>query len=85
MIAVLDANELRQQALEATRASRDFAPKDGRRFSPAELDELGCRCKAAVIACDAAGTTIAQMRLELWQKEREEFRVNLEALARRAA
>ena len=77
--------ELRRQALDAVRLSRDFTPKDGRRFKPAELDELGRRCKAAVIACERANTTIAEMRLLLWQQEREEFRRNIEALNGRAA
>jgi hypothetical protein len=68
---------LLEQAREAVRKSRDFAPKDGRKFDPAELDELVRLCAEAVKACDRAGTTIAAMRLLLWQEEREAYRAAL--------
>jgi hypothetical protein len=74
---------LLEQAKEAVRKSRDFAPKDGRRFDPAELDELGRLCAEAVTACALAGTTIAEMRLLLWQEERVAYRAQLAALARK--
>jgi hypothetical protein len=76
----MTATELRQQALEAVRASRDFAPKDARRFNPAEVQELNRLCGIAYRACLAAGVSIAEMRLELYRLEREEHRASLEAL-----
>jgi hypothetical protein len=66
-----------EQAKEAVRLSRDHTPKGGRRFNPAELDELGRLCKEAFFACQNANTTISAMRLLLWQEERQAFRAAL--------
>jgi len=74
-----------EQAKEAVRKSRDFTPKNGRPYMPAELEELRRLCKGAYLACEAAGVSIAEMRLELYRREREEFKANLEALTRRDA
>lgn len=74
---------LLEQAKEAVRLSRDFAPKDGRKFDPAEVQELTRLCKEAYLACLAAGVTISEMRLLLWQEEREAYRASLEALCQR--
>ena len=76
---------LLEQAKEAVRKSRDFAPADGRRFNASEVEELNRLCKEAYLACKAAGVTISQMRLELWREEREAYRASLEALCQRRA
>ena len=77
---------LLEQAKEAVRKSRDFTPRDGRHYSPAELQELRRLCRDAFLACQSANTTIAELRLELWREEQAAYRANLEALcARRAA
>ena len=74
---MLAGNDLRQEALEAVRLSRDFTPKDGRHYSPAEAQELNRLCGIAYRACIAAGTSISEMRLALWAQEREAFRAAL--------
>ena len=71
---------LLEQAREAVRASRDFAPKDGKHYDAAEVETLYRLCAEAVRACEAAGTTISQMRLELYREEREEHRTKLQAI-----
>ena len=76
---------LLEQAKEAVRKSRDFAPADGRRFPASEVEELNRLCKEAYLACKTAGVTISQMRLELWREEREAYRASLEALCQRRA
>ena len=68
---------LMEQAREAVRASRNFAPQNGERFTPAESETLGRLCRDAYLACEAAGTSIAAERLELWQEERRSFRAAL--------
>ena len=76
---------LLEQAKEAVRKSRDFAPADGWRFNASEVEGLNRLCKEAYLACKAAGVTISQMRLELWREEREAYRASLEALCQRRA
>ena len=68
---------LLEQAKEAVRKSRDFMPADGNHYRRDELDQLGRLCAEAVKACEAAGTTIAEMRLELWREERQAYRAAL--------
>jgi hypothetical protein len=68
---------LLEQAQHAVRLSRDFTPKDSRKFDPAEVQELTRLCKEAYLACKAAGVTISDMRLELYRQEREAFRAEL--------
>ena len=68
---------LLEQAKHAVRLSRDFCPKDSRRFTPAESEELCRLCKEAFLACQRANTTISEMRLQLWAEEREAHRKNL--------
>ena len=65
-----------EQAKQAVRASRDFAPKDGKHYDAAEVQTLYRLCAEAVQACERAGTTIAEMRRQLWQEEQacDEFR-----------
>ena len=69
---------LLEQAREAVRASRDFAPKDGKHYDAAEIETLYRLCAEAVQACDSAGTTIAEMRRQLCDEERKAFRAALE-------
>ena len=69
---------LLEQAREAVRASRDFAPKDGKHYDAAEIETLYRLCAEAVQACDRAGTTIAEMRRQLCDEERKAFRAALE-------
>ena len=71
------SHPLLEQAKEAVRLSRDFCPKDGRRFTPAESEELCRLCKEAFLACQRAGTTISEMRRQLWQEERQAYRAAL--------
>jgi hypothetical protein len=68
---------LMEQAREAVRASRDFAPADGEHFTAAESETLGRLCRDAYLACERAGTGIAAERLKLWQEERQAFRAAL--------
>jgi hypothetical protein len=68
---------LLEQAREAVRASREFAPQNGKRFTPAESETLGRLCRDAYLACEAAGTAIAAERLKLWEEERQAFRAAL--------
>jgi hypothetical protein len=71
---------LLEQAKEAVRRSRDFVPSNGRHYSAPEVETLYRLCAEAVKACEAAGTTISQMRLELYREEREEHRAKLQAI-----
>jgi hypothetical protein len=68
---------LPEQAREAVRLSRDFAPANGRRFTPAESETLGRLCRDAYLACQAAGVSISEMRLELWREEQAAYRAAL--------
>ena len=68
---------LLEQAREAVRASRNFEPANGERFTPAESETLGRLCRDAYLACEAAGTTIAAERLKLWQEECQAVRAAL--------
>lgn len=70
-----------EQAKEAVRASRDFAPKDGKRYDAAEVQTLYRLCAEAVQACDRAGTSIAEMRRQLWHEEQSAYRAQLAALS----
>jgi len=66
-----------EQAREAVRASRNFEPANGERFTPAESETLRRLCRDAYLACEAAGTTIAAERLKRWQEERQAYRAAL--------
>jgi hypothetical protein len=68
---------LLEQAREAVRLSRDFAPADGRRFTPAESETLGRLCRDAYLACQAAGVSISEVRLELWREGQAAYRAAL--------
>ena len=68
---------LLEQAKEAVRKSRDFAPANGEHYSPEEAEMLNRLCRDAYLACEAAGTTIAEMRRQLWEEERKAFRATL--------
>ena len=72
-----------EQARAATKAARDFAPADGRRYNPTEVETLNRLCRDAYLACQAVGVTIGQMRLELLREEMAAYRANLEALCAR--
>ena len=54
-------NPLFEAAVEAVRAIRDGDTEDGR------------GCQRAFLACSAAGVAIADIRVALWQAEREAF------------
>ena len=69
-----------EQAKEAVRLSRDFEPANGGRYTAEEVETLGRLCRDAYLACQVAGVTIGQMRLELYREEREEHRAKLEAI-----
>ena len=69
---------LLEQAREAVRASRDFAPSNGEHYSAEEVETLNRLCRDAYLACEAAGTTIAEMRRQLCDEERKAFRAALE-------
>jgi hypothetical protein len=66
-----------EQAKEAVRLSRDFAPANGEHYTAAESETLGRLCRDAYLACEAAGTTIAAERLKLWQEQRQAYRAAL--------
>ena len=68
---------LLEQAKEAVRKSRDFAPSNGEHFTAAECETLGRLRRDAYLACEAAGTTIAAERRQLWEEERQAFRAAL--------
>jgi hypothetical protein len=68
---------LLEQAKEAVRKSRDFAPANGEHYSPEEVEALNRLCRDAYLACEAAGTTIAEMRRRLGKEERKTFRATL--------
>jgi hypothetical protein len=69
---------LLDQAREAVRKSRDFAPANGERYSPEEVEMLNRLCRDAYLACEAAGTTIAEMRRQLGEEERQAYRAALQ-------
>jgi hypothetical protein len=71
---------LMEQAREAVKASRDFAPADGQHYNPAEVEQLNRLCRDAYLACKAANVTIGQVRLELYREEREAHRAKLERI-----
>jgi hypothetical protein len=71
---------LMEQAREAVKASRDFAPADGQHYGPEEVETLNQLCRDAYLACKAAGVTIGQVRLELYREERETHRAKLQAI-----
>jgi uncharacterized protein YcbK (DUF882 family) len=71
---------LLEQAKEAVRKSRDFEPANGEHYTAAEVEQLNRLCRDAYLACQAAGVTIGQMRLELLREEREEHRAKLERI-----
>ena len=77
---MLAGNELLQKAKLATKAARDFGPANGGRFTPAESETLGRLCRDAYLACQAAGTSIGAVRVELYREEREEHRRKLEQI-----
>jgi hypothetical protein len=72
-----------EQAKEAVRKSRDFAPADGRRYNATEVGQINRLCREAYLACRAAGVTIGAMRMELAREELAAYRANLEALCAR--
>ena len=67
-----------EQAKEAVRLSRDFAPANGERYSAAEVEQLNRLCRDAYLACQVAGVTIAEMRRQLWEEECAAYRAALE-------
>jgi hypothetical protein len=71
---------LLEQAKMAVKAARDFGPANGEHYSETEVEELNRRCRDAYLACQAAGTSIGAVRLELYREEREEHRLKLEAV-----
>ena len=71
---------LLEQAREAVRASRDFAPGNGERYSAEEVEILNRLCRDAYLACKAANTSIGAVRLELYREEREDHRLKLERI-----
>jgi hypothetical protein len=73
----MSAADLRQQALEAVRALRDYAPSNGHLYDLAEADALGQMCASAFGACQTAGVTIAEMRAALWGEELASYRAAL--------
>jgi hypothetical protein len=54
-----------------------FAPADGQHYDAAEVEQLNRLCRAAYLACEAAGTTIAEMRRQLGEEERQAYRAAL--------
>jgi hypothetical protein len=70
---------LLEQARAAVKAARDFEPA-GEHYTDVEVETLNRLCRDAYLACQAAGVTIGQMRLALYQEEREEHRLKLEAI-----
>jgi hypothetical protein len=71
---------LMEQAREAVKASRDFAPADGERYTAEEVETLNRLCRDAYLACKAAGTSIGAVRVALYREEREEHQRKLEAI-----
>ena len=71
---------LLEQAKLAVKAARDFGPATGERYTEAEVAALNQLCKQAYLACEAAGTSIGAVRLELYRAEREEHRLKLERI-----
>jgi hypothetical protein len=69
---------LLEQAKEAVRKSRDFAPANGERYRPEEVEVLNRLCRDAYLACEAAGTTIAEVRRQRGEEERQAYRAALQ-------
>jgi hypothetical protein len=69
---------LLERAKAAVKASRDFEPANAEHYSPEEVEILNRLCRDAYLTCEAAGTSIAEMRRQLWQEEREAFRAALQ-------
>jgi hypothetical protein len=76
----MSAASLLEQARAAVKAARDFEPADSERYTEAEVEELGRRCRDAYLACRDAGTSIGAVRLALYREEREEHRAKLQAI-----
>ena len=70
---------LHDQARAAVKAARDFAPA-GEHYTEVEVATLTQLCRDAYVACQAAGTSIGAIRLELYCEEREEHRQELERI-----
>jgi uncharacterized protein YcbK (DUF882 family) len=68
-----------EQAKLAVKAARDFGPA-GEHYTAAEVETLNRLCRDAYLACQAAGVTIGQMRLDLYREEREEHRAKLQQI-----
>ena len=68
-----------EQARAAVKAALDFGPA-GEHYAEAEVAILNQLCRDAYLACQAAGVTIGQMRLELYREEREEHRAKLQQI-----
>jgi hypothetical protein len=75
----VNGSELLQQARAAVKAARDFEPA-GEHYSAAEVETLNRLCRDAYLACQAAGTSIAAMRLALYREEREGHLAKLQAI-----
>ena len=76
----MNGSELLQQARAAVKAARDFGPADGEHYSAAEVETLNRLCRDAYLACQAAGTSIAAMRLAIYREEREGHLAKLQAI-----
>ena len=70
-----------EQARAAVKAARDFEPA-GERCTAEEVETLNRLCRDAYLACQAAGTSIGAMRLELYREERQQHQQRLEAICR---
>jgi hypothetical protein len=68
-----------EQARAAVKAARDFEPA-GERCTAEEVETLNRLCRDAYLACQAAGTSIGAMRVELYREEREEHRAKLQRI-----
>ena len=75
----MNGSELLQQARAAVKAARDFEPA-GEHYSAAEVETLNRLCRDAYLACQAAGTSIAAMRLAIYREEREGHLAKLQAI-----
>ena len=76
----MNGSELLQQARAAVKAARDFGPADGEHYSAAEVETLNRLCRDAYLGCQAAGTSIGAMRLELYREERQQHQQRLQAI-----
>jgi hypothetical protein len=71
---------LLEQAKRAVKVARDFGPASGGQYTAEEVEQLNRLCRDAYLACQAAGVTIGQMRLELFRIERDVYRKELQAI-----